>query len=626
MKNSILISGVTLALFAGVSLVSCKKEASTTMTYLPVKTEKNSNWGMIGPDGTLLFDDEFKSAPSPVFDNTFVVTENEGISVYTIKDGKPKVLGDLEKLASAGVMSDGVIPVTRKGQRIEYYDADGKVKFTLEPVKNKEIVAVDAYFKNGIATIMTEDDKWGAIDNSGKLVVEPKYQSVTTSLDGMIVAMPAPKEGETIDVSAADTSNLVYLILDKSGKEVAKVKGIEIMGEFSDGRVKGRKNDRLGFVDKKGEFTKVPEKVKNISFFNSDYYIFSNEDGEYGAMTNDGEIIVRAKYKELQPFGKDKFIGKSDNDKIYIINKKDEREKELDDLKDILSMKNYADFVMGINTDFELIGNEGDNEWKLYDSEGEPVSKTDYYEMGGYFPSIVNSDYFDATAAAEKMVSYVNGNGYNKVQLSQPLYKYISGGNPSQYTGTDKYYFEGLEGGYKYQISGYAYTNSYVAKSTPVYRTETYGYYYTYTYQTFDHYDYSWNQEAVVDLIRVYLNVYVDGQFENLKNAVVRAMAAKGYKSESNEKAYAVVTNGTTYAFISLNEGSDNSDVEMVMMTAKEWNSRKAGMIKTAIDRFNTASKSKSKIEYPEIEADSTIVEEVEMAAVDTAAVNTVAE
>lgn len=590
---------------------SCIKGTGEKIEYLPVKSDKDSNWGMIGSDGKILFNDEFKNEPSMVVNNIFTVKEGKGYSVYTIEENKPKIVKGLEELADAGVMSEGVIPVSKKGSRIEYYDASGKNKFTLEPIKGHEIVGVSALFTEDRAVFATDEGKYGMINSDGKVVVEPKYGGISYIHDGYAIATEWLDPQKQAEAEEKEVEIHQYLI-DLNGKEVFKVKGFSIIGQMQNGLIPAIKSDRYGYINKKGEFTKLPEKVKGMHLFNGKCFTFSNDEGKWGVMNIEGEIIVRPKYEGILLLTEKTFIAQADSEKFYIVNDEDERVKELDDAKNAFPIKELAKMYYGLDSDFNLIVNEGDNEYKLYTADGEAIDKKDYYEIGFNLTSWVVSDYFDASAAAKKLTDYVDDNGFDKVQLGQPLYKYIKGGSPSNYTGTDKYYFENLGSGYRYSLSGYAYTNSYVAKSTPVYRTETYGYYYTYSYQVFDHYNYSWNQSAVVDYINVTMNVLAEGQFGAVKSATANALKAKGFKVTKEDKSYSVLSNGKTVVFLSLSSSDDSSSMMMRMYKEADWSKVSASMINSANERYKSAVSDKANLkDEDEALEDSIAVEEV---------------
>lgn len=535
------------------------------MTYLPVKTDKNSNWGMVGPDGKLLFEDEFEEEPTPVFGGVFAVKESKGYSIYAA-DAKPRIIGDLENLVEVGIMSEGVIPATRKGERIGYYKADGKLAFTLEPVNNKEIVQVASHFTDGIAVIRDEDGNYGAINSDGKVIIEPKYVSMSSEFsDGLAVAIPKADPAQTDSVEEPEN---IIVIVNKKGEELAKLKLREatIYDTAHDGLFAGKKNDRYGFFNKKGEFKKMPEKVKAIGWFNSKYFTFCNDDEKWGVMDMDGEIVVRPKYEVITLLSSgDKFLCESDNKKTYIVNTSDERITTFEDI-DVIPMDSYLAYI-GCHTDFGFIGKEG-HSVSFYNEKGESTIKNDFYEIGLNSSSIVMSDYINIDGAAEKLAAYISDNSYDKVAIGSPISKYVKG-NPRDYTRIDRYYFPDLSGGYRYSLSGYAYTDKYIAISEPVYTTQNF---WGYTYQTIDHYNYMWDQTAMVDRIHVDLSISVSGIFSKVKEAVVNAIKAKGFSVTANEKAYTLLSKGNTRIFVAP-YGRSSSDVTVDMYSATGWDS-----------------------------------------------------
>ena len=203
-----LMSIVTVCLF-----LSCSKETKNyTIEYIPYKMDKDDNWGMLKPDGTPLFKDEFEGTPSVVINGVFTVTDKNGVSVYTVGE-KPKPIKDCENLKSAGIMSEGIIPIVKKGERIKYIDINGKEKFTLMPYKNKEIEEVSSKFYEGLALIRTSENKYGWINNKGKVVIEPKYAGFYVYFsNGVAIMLKKTKDKE-------GKEKYIKVIIDKSGKE-----------------------------------------------------------------------------------------------------------------------------------------------------------------------------------------------------------------------------------------------------------------------------------------------------------------------------------------------------------------------------------------------------------------------
>jgi hypothetical protein len=65
------ISFACLALL--VNSCSLFDSSDRSLDFIPAKVEKGENWGMLGPDGKMLFSDEFENMPSAVINGYFTV-------------------------------------------------------------------------------------------------------------------------------------------------------------------------------------------------------------------------------------------------------------------------------------------------------------------------------------------------------------------------------------------------------------------------------------------------------------------------------------------------------------------------------------------------------------------------
>lgn len=133
MKKLLFVFAAVAAVF---TFISCDKSSSEQLKaeYLPFKTDEKDAWGLLGKDGKPLFKDEFDGEISPSINGVFAVETKNGISIYRTSE-KPELIKGCEDLKAVGMMNEGLIPIVRKGQRIEYVDKDGKTKFVLNPHK-----------------------------------------------------------------------------------------------------------------------------------------------------------------------------------------------------------------------------------------------------------------------------------------------------------------------------------------------------------------------------------------------------------------------------------------------------------------------------------------------------------
>lgn len=560
------------AFLAASIMTGCSGSSGPELTYLPMKVDKDSKWGMVGPEGKILFEDEFENEPTMAYDGFFNVEENGGISVYAAEE-KPRVLGDLEMLKEAGMMSEGLIPVVRPSERITFYTDKGEKAFVLEPYEGKEITSVTPSFQDGMNIFYTEEGMCGAIDTKGEVKIKPIYTHICNFQEGYAYAHK-PSENDSIDAYDAEYVTPVYII-NKKGEEVAKVEGLIFQSTMYKGRFVATKDERWGFVDKKGEFTKVPAKVKSISNYNDKLFVFSNEEGKEGVMDMEGETVIRPKYETILILESGKFLCISDNKKVYIVNDKDEREATIED----------ADRA-GFLPNFGIIARI-DKEYCFIKENGEPVSKNGFYRLGTEVPGSIISDYFDPEAAAKKLVSYVTDQGYGNAKLGD-LISNFTDGSPEDYAGTTEYSIPDIEGGYRFSIDAIANSFHNIALSEPIYVEKTSNSYWgTYTYRDFDHYEYSWNPEALCEGISVALSVVADGLYETLKAYVVKDLEAKGYHVDDTSDAYAILSKGDIVTAIMPNNSYDSSSLRLVMFNANVFAEGRSSFIETAQNRYD---------------------------------------
>jgi hypothetical protein len=77
------------------AFVSCSENtAQSEIGYLPFKSSENGKWGMIGTDGTVLFEEEFKDEPTVAMNDRFLVKNgNDQWEIFTT-DARPEKVGD----------------------------------------------------------------------------------------------------------------------------------------------------------------------------------------------------------------------------------------------------------------------------------------------------------------------------------------------------------------------------------------------------------------------------------------------------------------------------------------------------------------------------------------------------
>lgn len=383
-----------------VTVASCSGKPE--LSYMPAKAEGDSNWGLVDANGEFLFTDEFSDRPSPVVNGYFFVEEGNGYTVYKAEKN-PKQVGDLSGLKGCGFYNDGLMPVVHRGEHISFVDGSGKTKFTLENVDSVSVSAAMNMFVNGRCAIRTSDDKWGAIDTEGNVVVKPKYENPVLFVEDIALVKDA-QSGESY-------------IIDRDGNTKASVSGnISSGGVFIDGytivQIEGPdsgEESRMAIVKGDGELTKLPSAVKYVKTWNSKYIVFESSDYEYGILSVDGDIKVRAKYDNIELLANGKFIGNRDGKYMYVSPDGD-TEKLPGEVGAAVGFPYQFSKVFDFK--FELVSeDDDDDELQLRTYNGKKVGK----EMDRYKGRIeldnIYSDYFDYADVTRKFMDMFDADG-----------------------------------------------------------------------------------------------------------------------------------------------------------------------------------------------------------------------
>lgn len=383
-----------------VTVASCSGKPE--LSYMPAKAEGDSNWGLVDANGEFLFTDEFSDRPSPVVNGYFFVEEGNGYTVYKAEKN-PKQVGDLSGLKGCGFYNDGLMPVVHKGEHISFVDGSGKTKFTLESVDSVSVSAAMNMFVNGRCAIRTSDDKWGAIDTEGNVVVKPKYENPIVFVEDIALVKDA-QSGESY-------------IIDRDGNTKASVSGNISSGSvFIDGytivQIEGPdsgEESRMAIVKGDGELTKLPSAVKYVKTWNSKYIVFESSDYEYGILGVDGDVKVRAKYENIEMLANGKFIGNRDGKYMYVSPDGD-TEKLPGEVG--AAVRFPYQFSKIFDFKFELISeDDDDDELQLRTYNGKKVGKDMDRYKGRIELDNIYSDYFDYADVTRKFMDMFDADG-----------------------------------------------------------------------------------------------------------------------------------------------------------------------------------------------------------------------
>ncbi|MDE6536248.1 MAG: WG repeat-containing protein, partial [Muribaculaceae bacterium] len=247
-----------------------------------------------------------------------------------------------------------------------------------------EMIACMSFVQEGMIGVKNDEDKWGFANKDGEIKIKPKYSSVNYFSEGLAVVK--------------DDDNDKTLVIDKDGKTVFTLKEdyhLLDTKEFHYGKlaVKDKDKDFYGFLNKKGEFTKVNGKVEAIGDYNDDYFVYCNEETEWGVKDMKGENVIKAKYDGIVLLSDGNFfVTKTDGDKTKcsVINKKGEEKVSFDDWRGASPFNDNFKFIGCTKSKYVLLNGKGEQVNKDDDSEFANIN----YELKRN--SKVYSDYSEA--------------------------------------------------------------------------------------------------------------------------------------------------------------------------------------------------------------------------------------
>lgn len=495
-------------------LCSCDSSDSDSIAekveYIPVKLDRDANWSFMSPDGKVIFEDEFENSPSLVVDGIFSVYEGDGISVYAVEDKKPVLVPGCEELKSAGYYSESLIPVVHPKERIQFVDKNGLKKFELAPFKGKEIVACEPGFSDGLLRIKNEEGKYGFINTKGEVVIEPKFDVAGDFAEGMAIV------GKSVD----DTYSCS--VIDKKGDVKFKLKkGWDLRSSyFKNGVIVVDDDDRMVFVNTNGEADKCPTKVKRVSDYNSEIFVFYDGDHYGVASRKNNEIVIRARYDYIAILPDGDLLCESGNDKYSVRNLENEELIDLSEYERVHYFNSRFNFVAGEYGEYELLKRDGT-----------PVKDSEFYTFSTDLCATyeIDSDYFDLNAMASTIAGLYDGDGIGQYTLGKTPGQLIGLGSAEDYSYTT--IIDGDKGsGYRWEYKEKIYFSSSMADYNLSYDNNGY-FYYNYTR------NYFWNTKSHIYSVDVNVSAETTLGKDAVK-AVAQSFKNKGYTEDVCGEVY----------------------------------------------------------------------------------------
>lgn len=374
--------------------------AKSTITHIPFKESKNGRWGFMDTKGEVVVSEEFKNMPGYAYDGIAKVkNEKDKYEFYKI-DKKPQQIGGA--YANATDFSEGIALVAEEFGYIKGINTKGETLFELSPNGGTEIAGATRCH-DGMIAFLDPDRNIGFLNKKGEVVIKPVYKDVTEFTNGV--------------ARVVDEDNRIHFI-DKKGEKLHSVKAEIWCGTlfskdeylYSDVAEKTDDEDKIAFgiMDFSGEKKiNASNKYKFLSKGVGDQYIYIGEDKSYGVIDKKGEQIVRAKYDNIVPFGKQYLAVKKEGEEYKV---------ETLDLKGNTVNKRDCDNIAVIN-DFLAI--KDGSEWEYCTADLKKFAKKTTIELGDLDKTTYSeSDYLNWSNLQKVVLKDISSSGVNGVGVS----------------------------------------------------------------------------------------------------------------------------------------------------------------------------------------------------------------
>jgi hypothetical protein len=377
MRSKILILAITVTL----AFCSCTTDTDSVKLF-PIKS--GDKWGYVDKTGKYIINSQFDDAFN-FSEGLALVKSNDGKYGFIGEDGK-YVINPIYKDATS--FSEGLACVVMENGKPQFINKENKILFTVDKAE------ICFGFSEGMARVKIKG-KWGYIDKTGKLIINPIYDDANEFKDGLAaVAKIDEKKNEKqwgfIDKSGAVKINFQFI----EDKEKNRCKpdyfseGLAFVS--SDGK-------QWGCIDKEGKYQINPQfegQNWGMSHFKNGVAIVS-QGNSFGYIDKNGRYIINPQYKDANAFSANGLAAVQHSDEKWgFINK--EGKYEINPQFEAVAGKFYGDVAFVKSSD----------KYGIIDKKGRYVINPQFddvklYDIGRIYS--VKSDYVDNNGIAETL-------------------------------------------------------------------------------------------------------------------------------------------------------------------------------------------------------------------------------
>ncbi len=199
---------------------------------VPVRV--GDKWGFLNTQGKVAIKPAFDKVTE--FHEGYAAGQKAGINYIIDKSGKEIEIKD-GKVSAIKDFAEGLAPFESADKKEGFIDPTGKI--VIEP-KFQSV----GYFIDGLAWARTTENKIGFVNKKGEWIIEPQF-AVAKSFEAKS-GLARVKAGEK------------WQYTDKAGN-IKTLNDSENFEDFSDGLCSGKKGGKVGFYDKTGSWVIEPQ-------------------------------------------------------------------------------------------------------------------------------------------------------------------------------------------------------------------------------------------------------------------------------------------------------------------------------------------------------------------------------
>ncbi len=264
-------------------------DATEFVAGMPFRITDNSDWGLIGTDGSVLSMNTYKQQPTAVVGGRFWVPDAERrLKLYNIAHPESPVAG--KSFVQGGYFFEpATIAQENTDEPLLVIDKQGEILARLDKY-NLHTIVMAHNFSEGLALVCTDKLKYGYVDSRGEMVIKPVYDLAYDFSDGVAVVGIADENGQM----ALQTINRRGETRYHFQIQHCRVDGCYTAGKLA---YKDKEWGYCGFLDKSGKQAfRLPDAVKEVLPFTHGVAVCFTDQGA-GLIDRTGKMIIPPHYE-----------------------------------------------------------------------------------------------------------------------------------------------------------------------------------------------------------------------------------------------------------------------------------------------------------------------------------------